>query len=397
MTQEFEARVLGPTQQIAVQRLQAVDEQDARRQLQAQGLQALSLRTLGGRALHRTPGRQARATLLLVEELQALLEAGLGIPEALDLLAPRAPDQATRGLLRALRQALAEGQLLSRALQMQGFAPLLVGMVRAAEGHGEVPQALARYVAHERRLDQVRQQLVTALTYPALLLLAGGGVSLFLLTYVVPRFAAVYDAGGRSLPWASALLLNWGQFAAAHAGWLLGGLLGLVLLLGGLVRRRWQAQGWLALLRLMPGLGARLALLELARVYLTLGLLLQGGLPLRQALALLEETAGDPGRAMALQAVQQAVLQGQPLSAALQAHQLATPVALRLVLVGERTGQLGELLSRAARFHEGEVARWMDRLVKLLEPALMLGMGLVIGGIVVLLYLPVFELAGNLQ
>lgn len=333
----------------------------------------------------------------MVEELQALLEAGLGIPEALDLLAPRAPDQATRGLLRALRQALAEGQLLSRALQMQGFAPLLVGMVRAAEGHGEVPQALARYVAHERRLDQVRQQLVTALTYPALLLLAGGGVSLFLLTYVVPRFAAVYDAGGRSLPWASALLLNWGQFAAAHAGWLLGGLLGLVLLLGGLVRRRWQAQGWLALLRLMPGLGARLALLELARVYLTLGLLLQGGLPLRQALALLEETAGDPGRAMALQAVQQAVLQGQPLSAALQAHQLATPVALRLVLVGERTGQLGELLSRAARFHEGEVARWMDRLVKLLEPALMLGMGLVIGGIVVLLYLPVFELAGNLQ
>lgn len=391
---QFEARALdAQRQQIRQLRLQALDAQDAKAQLRSQGLEPLVLQAVGEgqwRARSRPP------VLLFVEDLQALLEAGLNVAEALDLLAEREPSADAQARLQRLRQALAEGQLLSAAFRAQAFPLLLVGVVRAAESTGDVPQALARYAAYERRLEGVRQQVLSAITYPAILLAAGLGVSLFLLAYVVPRFAAVYGSTGRPMPWASQLLLGWGQWAGAHGAELVLGLLALTVLGFAWLRRLVRQGGWLRLLVLLPGVRARLQVLAQSRLYLTLGMLLEGGLPVAQALQLMEE-AGDGEMRPRLAAVHAAVLLGQPLSQALRQADLGSTVGLRLVGVGERTGQLGALLTRAARFHEGEVARWMERFAKVLEPALMLGMGLVIGGIVVLLYLPVFELAGSLQ
>jgi general secretion pathway protein F len=162
------------------------------------------------------------------------------------------------------------------------------------------------------------------------------------------------------------------------------------------VRRRLRAGGVTALLQRLPGVSGQATAMELSRLYLTLGMLLDGGIPLRTAIDMSSGTL-TPGTRERLAAARSAIDGGEAASAAFERHRLVTPVALRLLRVGERTGRLGDMLTRAALFHETESARWIDRFTKAFEPALMAAIGLLIGGIIVLLYLPIFDLAGSLQ
>lgn len=147
---------------------------------------------------------------------------------------------------------------------------------------------------------------------------------------------------------------------------------------------------------MLPGARPRLEILELSRLYLTLGMLLEGGIAVQQALKL-SGAVVDAQRQPALDAVRGAVESGDSLSVALERYGLSTPVALRLLRVGEQSGQLGHMLTRTAAFYEGETTRWIERFTKAFEPVLMAAIGLVIGLIVILLYMPVFDLAGSLQ
>jgi general secretion pathway protein F len=228
------------------------------------------------------------------------------------------------------------------------------------------------------------------------LLVVGAAVSLFLLGYVVPKFAAVYQGSGRPLPWASQLLMGWGKFAGQYAGWLFAAFFSGIGLAAWWVRRQVSAGGWWRSLRLLPGAAPKIEILELSRLYLTLGMLLEGGIPVQQALKLCSAVI-DNAKARQLEAVRGAIEAGQPLSESLERHGLSTPVALRLLRVGEQSGQLGLMLSRTAAFYDEETTRWIERFTKAFEPLLMAAIGLVIGLIVILLYMPVFDLAGSLQ
>ncbi|MFD0668904.1 type II secretion system F family protein [Ramlibacter sp. MAHUQ-53] len=390
---QFVVRALDASQQVGELRLEALDAADACAQARARGLTPLSVRA------RRLSGRGPRfALLLFAQELLALLEAGLAVVEAIDALVEKEPAGHRRAILERLGGHLREGWGLSQALRRQGavFPSLFCGLVASAEGTSDLPQALARYVAYESRLTTLRDKVVSAAVYPAILLAVGACVGLFLLAYVVPRFAAVYAGAGRELPWASQLLMDWGRFAGRHA-LALGGGLALALAAAALALLRLRRHGgWWRLLAALPGARGRLATLELARLCLTLGLLVEGGIPVVSALQLGADAVG-PATRERLRAVQGEVLAGQPLSQALAHQGLGSPVALRLLRVGERSGRLGDMLSRAAAFHDGEATRWIERFARAFEPALMAAIGLVIGLIVVLLYMPVFELAGSLQ
>jgi general secretion pathway protein F len=153
--------------------------------------------------------------------------------------------------------------------------------------------------------------------------------------------------------------------------------------------------GWWNALRVIPGARGRLEILVLSRLYLTLGMLLEGGITVQQGLVLSAPVLNTRRRA-ALAQVRTEIESGHPLSDALEQHGLSTPVAARLLRVGEQSGQLGEMLSRTAAFYDGETARWIERFTKAFEPALMGAIGIVIGLIVILLYMPIFDLAGSL-
>jgi general secretion pathway protein F len=146
----------------------------------------------------------------------------------------------------------------------------------------------------------------------------------------------------------------------------------------------------------VPGLGERMKLYQLARFYRTIGMLLRGGMPLVSALDMGAELLHPALRGRLVDA-RRTISEGKPVSASLDAHGLTTPVALRMLAVGEQSGNMGDMMDRIAAFHDEEIARWVDWFTRLFEPILMAVIGLVIGGIVILMYMPIFELAGSLQ
>lgn len=393
----FHTRALDPdTQAVLSTTVEALDEQDARAQLQARQLLPLSLQPARGWAWR--GGGERFSVLLFALELHALVQAGLSLIESLEAFAEKERAPQARAVLQRLIAALREGQRFSGALRAQSevFPPLFVGIVEAAESTGELPSALERYAAYALRIQALRQRVLSAAIYPGILLGVGGLVAVFLLGYVVPRFAAVYRSGNRALPWGSQLLLDWGDFAGRHGALLL---LTLALCAAALVwwARSLARQGdWAGLAARLPGVARWLELLTLSRLFLTLGLLLRGGLPVQPALALVRSVL-PPKRAAAVDAVSQRVAEGWPLSAALEEARLSTPISLRFVRAGERSGQVADMLHRAALYHDAETARWVDRFSRVFEPLLMALIGGVIGVIVLLLYMPIFDLAGSLQ
>ncbi len=396
---QFEARALDGQQQLETLTVEALDAADARAQVLGRHLTLLSLKEASAwNRLSRTGGRARRFDLLLfAQELHALVAAGLSVIESLEALVEREAQAQSRLILERLITRLREGQRLSGALAQQEevFPALFVGVVQAAEGTSDLPRALERFIAYETRSQALSHKVTSAAIYPSILLGVGGAVALFLLGYVVPRFAGVYKGSNRPLPWASQMLLAWGEFAAQYALGLAAAFVTVVLLVIWSARRAMRSGSWLRLLGWLPGARPRLRVLELSRLYLTLGMLLEGGITITRAMQL-GEAVVSPRRASHLQAARQTVANGGRLSVALEQHRLSTPVAMRLLRVGEQSGQLGAMLSRTAAFYDNETSRWIERFTKAFEPVLMAAIGIVIGLIVILLYMPIFDLAGSL-
>ena len=397
---QFDVRTLSPDHLVARLMIEARDERDARLQVEARGLHATSVRpaapALGGALQHRRSS--ARLSLMLFsQELLALLEAGLSINEALEALLEKEAVAGTRSVLSRLLAGLAEGKRFSSVLaeQPELFSPLYVGIMRAAEGTSDLPRALARFIDYQQRNERVRAKIVSAAIYPMILLGVGAAVSGFLIGYVVPRFAEVYQGTGRNLPWLSQKLLDWGQYAAAHATVLWPTVLVAVIVLVAWLRRLVATGGAARLVRRLPGLGERVRVIELSRLYLTLGMLIEGGIPIIAAIDTVLTMPGAGLRAGLLIA-RSTVEAGLPLSSAFEAGSLTTPISLRMLRVGERTGAMGRMLTQSAAFYDGEINRWIDRFTRTFEPLLMAAIGLLVGAIVILLYMPIFDLAGSM-
>lgn len=377
--------------------LDARDDRDAGELARAQGYAVLAVRRAGGLTL---PGLGAARfpLVLFTQELLALLQSGISLVEALETLAEKEAGGSTGAVLAGVLDRLREGQAFSAALQAmpQSFPDLYVSTVRASERSGNLPEALGRYVTYQTQLDGVKKHLVSASIYPAILIVVGGLVTLFLLGYVVPRFSHIYADIGGDLPWLSRMLMVWGGFVEQHGVALLAALCGvgivLVLWLRTQAARRWLARQITAL----PAVGERLRVYQLTRFYRTVGMLLSGGTPIAQALTMVSGLL-QPELRQRLDGALRAIREGQSISVAMHAHGLTTPVALRMLRVGERTGRMGEMMERIAAFHEEELARWVERFTRIFEPLLMAVIGLVIGGIVVMMYFPIFELAGSLK
>jgi general secretion pathway protein F len=394
----FQVRGLGNDGAILTLEIDARDERDAGEQAASRGLAVLSVRRRAGLGAW-LGARRARFPLLLFsQELLALLQSGISLVEAIETLTEKEQRPETRKLLEQLIARLRQGQALSGAMQQSpgAFPPLYVAAVRAAERTGDIDEALSRFIAYQTQVDSVRKKLVSSAIYPALLVGVGLLVTLFLLGYVVPRFSQVYEDMGDRLPWMSRLLLHWGRLVESHALET-----GIAAVAAAALAAHWLTrpetlQRIVSWLWRVPALGDRMRIYQLSRFYRTLGMLLRGGIAIVPALDMVSGLLQASLRAR-LDRASQLVREGRPLSQAMETAGLVTPVALRMLRVGERSGRMGEMMERVAAFHDEEMARWVDWFTRLFEPLLMAAIGLVIGLIVVLLYLPIFELAGGIQ
>jgi general secretion pathway protein F len=333
---------------------------------------------------------------LFVEQLRDLLVAGLSVIEALDALRRGADSESSRSI-EHLVQSLRAGRTLSGALAEQAvYPPLLVALVRSSELTSDLAQALTLFLEHERRVAEVRHRVASASIYPLLLTGIGTLVLLFLFFYVMPRFARVFEGMAGELPWSAQAMLAWSQFLGRHTGALM---LMLALVIASIValvsQPSMRIAAGRALLSLAP-VRRRMTTYFLARWYRCTGMLVSGGIPLPQALCLSNSLLPVFLRAPAAQ-VERNVQSGLSPSAAHTRAGMATPIAEQLLLAGERTGELGTVLTRIADFHDAEVSRALERTMRALEPVVMVLIGLGVGVVVVLMYMPIFELASAIQ
>lgn len=377
--------------------LDAPDEQTALRHAVERGYSVLSARraaawTLGG-------SRGGGFPLLLVsQELLALLRAGLNLVEAFETLAEKEQTGATKAALDRILAELYAGKPLSLALETlpEAFPALYVATIRASERTGDILRALERYVAYATQIEQVKKKIVNAMIYPVLLIGVGGLVTLFLLGYVVPKFSRIFAERGAELPLLTQLLVDWGNLLNEY-GWQAGviALAALVLLVAGAMRPEARAfcvrQLWK-----VPGAGEKMRLYQLARMYRTLGMLLQGGMPIVASLGLVRGLL-DPSLRGQLASATRQISEGGTVSQAMLDYGLSTPVAVRMLRVGEQTGDMGGMMERIAAFYDDELARAAEVFTRTFEPALMVLIGVVIGAIVLLMYLPIFELASSID
>lgn len=380
--------------------LDAEDERAAESAAKGRGLTVIAVvrRDVGARDPRGIRSTGNFSLLLFSQHLVSLLEAGLTAVEALEALADDeekgAIAERAGGLLAAVRRGLS----LSSAMALDGgaFPEHYIAIVKGSEHSGAVAEALRRWSEHQARLDAAQRQARQALVYPAILMVAGGAVCLFLLGYVVPRFASIYDGRLDDLPWMSRGLIALGQFIATERQWLLPA--ALTMLLGSIwlahrVGLRYRLAHWAWRL---PLIGRAMRIHQLARLYRSLGMLLRSGMPLTDAMALspgLVSAALRPNVIAALAQLQS----GASLRDSFDMAGLTTTVGVRMLQVAERTGEAAAMMDRMADYHDDETSRALGAFTRIFEPAVMALIGLLVGGIVILMYIPIFELAGRLQ
>jgi general secretion pathway protein F len=377
---------------------EAVDERDAKAQAGAQGYSVLGIKAQQSWSVGARLSRSKFPLMLFSQELLSLMNAGLTVVEGFGTLAENEVRPESKKILLQIVTYMHEGRSLSYALQSFPaiFPPLYVSTVRASEKSGDLSEALTRYITYQTQVDLVRKKVVSASIYPAILIGAGGLVTMFLMAFVVPRFSRIYEDMGADLPLLSRLLLKWGKLLQANGPlfvvMLVLGVAGFAYLVSRPATRTWMMQR----LWQIPAAGERMRVYALARFYRTLGMLLRGGTPIGASLNMVSDLL-QPQLRPHLQGALKDITEGRSVSYAMETHGLTTPVSLRMLQVGERTGEMGDMMERIGAFYDEEMARWVEWFTRLFEPLLMAIIGVVIGFIVVLMYLPIFDLAGSLK
>lgn len=383
---------------VGITMLEAADAADAERQAMAHGYAVLSVAQAPLISRLQASSTARFPLLLFSQELLSLLNSGISIVEAIETLTEKEHRPAVRATLQRIVVGLREGKPFSATLEdaPQAFPALYAATIRASERTSGLGEALARYIAYASQLETLRGRLVSAAIYPALLVAVGGLVILFLMGYVVPRFSHIYEDMGGNLPLLSRLLLQWGLAVENYWPLLLGlaAALAMVAMQGSV--RRMVTQRLMRLMWRIPAMGERMRVFQLTRMYRTLGMLLLGGIAIVPALDMVTGLLSTALQTRLTQ-VTKSIREGNAISQAFEAGGLTTAVALRMLRVGERAGNMGEMMERIAAFHDEEMARWAEWATRLFGPLLMLLMGLLIGVIVVLMYLPIFQLTESIR
>lgn len=377
-------------------------EQEIRDRMVQQGFLVYSVRP---RAALRLAPKADRARKLDIEkflifnqQFVTLFRAGLPILKCLDLLGDRLTDARLGPVIREIRDDVRKGSLLSEAFQRQRlFPPIYVTSIMAGERSGALGEVLERYLAYQRLALAVRKKILLSLIYPSVLVLLVIGLVVFLVTFVVPRFAELYSTTNATLPAPTRILISVGL--AAEQFIVAGAVVLVLAILGGRYYLRTDAGRALAdrVKVRTPVLGEIWLKYQVAQLGRLLATLLSGGIPLVQGMETASQSVDSPLLRGALAEAQKRVKEGQSLSGALASTGLFPGLAIDMIEVGESTGALPHMLNSVAEFYEDDVNTRMQAALSLIEPAIMIFMGLFVAFVLVSLYLPIFSLADAMK
>jgi general secretion pathway protein F len=349
----------------------------------------LAVPALGRRRISRVE------VLTLFQQLATLIEAGLPLDRALVIMEDLAPNPRLRAIIADLLKSIRGGSSLAEAMakhQPRPFSRLAVNMVRAGEKGGVLEATLKRLAELLEETQEFKETLISALIYPILLTVAGTGAVVFLLTFVIPRFVDIFQDLGQSLPLVTQILLAMSTGFQRY-WWLIGlAVLAAVLAVRMALSTDQGRARWDRLLLQLPLVGEVVLKSETARFARVLGTLLKSGVPVLTALGVVRELTTNQVVGRAIERVSEGVRRGAGIAVPLREAQTFPSMAVHMVRVGEETGRLEDMLVKVATDFESEVRRLVKRLMGLLEPAIILIMGLIVGFIVVALLMAIFSL-----
>ena len=400
---EFRCRLASPNGEIVEGVYVADTEARLRHELEEKGLFVLSLQpkhAIAGLSLQwpQRKGINTREFLVFNQELATLLKAGMPLVQSLDLLKRRVASPAFRRVLDDVHEKVRSGTALSDAFDAHHglFPRVYTASLLAGERSGNLDAMLRRYVEYTKIIATVKRKTVSALVYPAILISLALILVTIIVLKVVPAFADFYGTFGAQLPLSTRMIVATSEFIRSQFLLVGGVLVAGVIAVATWVRQPGQQARFDHLLLGLPMFGnvaKKFATSQMAR---TLATLLGGGLPLVNALDIAAKSVGNQYMAGQLGIVSARVREGESFAAALEARRVFPDVAVKMAEVGESTGALQDMLNTVADFYDEEIATTMDRFVTLIEPVLLVVMGLVIAGLLLALYMPLFQLSSVL-
>jgi type IV pilus assembly protein PilC len=383
----------------------ATTEQELRERYTKQGFLIYSIKPKSALAIVAGAGIGGRKKKINLEkflifnsQFVTLIRAGLPILKSLDLLADRLVDAKLGPYIKAVRDEVRKGTLLSEAFRLQNVFPkTFVTSVMAGEKSGSLAETLDRYIAYQKLSLSVRKKVLVSLLYPCVLIVLVILLMVFLVTYVVPSFAELYTSMSAKLPAVTIMLITIGTTARAYVLVVAAALAALGTFLFFWARTETGEEKIDAVRMRLPILGNIWIKYQVAQFSRVLATLLQGGIPLVQGLETAADSLGTALLRKSLERVGRLVREGQPLSGSLANTGVFPPLAIDMIEVGESTGALPQMLTSVGEFYEDDVNTRMTAALSLIEPAIMIFMGGFVAFVLIALYLPIFSLADTIH
>jgi len=372
--------------------MEGIDEQSIVRQLQGKGLIPISVEMGGSRfsiaqLLNTQVGRSGLSdTRLLVftQQLSALMQAGIALDRALEIMQHVCDDEQLRALVQPIQEGVRRGQSLSRVLAdiPDSFSHFYVSMVQAAEVSGDLGNGLEQLAAYLERSKELREQVLSALIYPIILVIVSALSLLIILTYVVPQFQSLFADMVQALPLSTAIVIATAEGIRYYFHWAALVFVALVFYCRHLLSKPDVRMWWHRKRLSVPLLGGVSQRIETARFSRSLGTLVRGGVPLLSALSIARDTVGNICMSQAVDEATASLKEGKQLAGPLMATGLFPSLALQMIQVGEETGQLENMLLKVADVYDREVSTAIQRALAILTPVLIVGLGILIAGII---------------
>ncbi len=351
--------------------------------------------------IHIHIGRGVKSTEIsrMARQFATMIEAGLPLVESLNVLSEQTGNLSLKKALNNVKERVQSGSTLAEALSKHPkiFDELFINMVEAGEVGGALDTILLRLATYREKVDALRRKIKGAMYYPAVISVVATGATLFLVTFIVPVFAKLFQGFGAELPLPTKMVLGLSAFLRSNF------IIGIVALIGLGIGFRWlnkTPSGKLAIDRFklkIPIIGNLLRKSIIARFSRTLGTLLQSGVPILDSLEITAKTAGNKVIYNAIRRAVTAIAQGDTIAQPLKDTGVFPPMVVQMISVGEKTGGLDEMLGKVADFYEDEVDAAVGALTSIIEPVVIVVMGIVIGFILISMYLPMFDLIGAIH
>jgi len=398
---EYVCRVGTPSGEVLERTFNAPDERALRADLEQQGYYLLAIRHGLGLTSLGLGSRKIRPALLLLfsQELAALLKAGLPLFQSLDIMLERQRDPVFRQSLGRVREKVKSGVALSDAFRQEGdlYPAIFPASLVAGERSGSLDGVLRRFADHLRLNQALKKKAVSASVYPIVLLSMMAILVVVLLVYVIPQFRGFYEGLGAELPTPTLMLLAFATLVRANFVWILL-VLGAASVFASLWLRRPGSGATLdGLLLRVPYFGGLMRMYATSQLMRTLATLLAGGLPLLNAIEVAAASVGNRAMSQAIRKASGRIREGASLTSALESTGMLEALPLEMVKVGEQTGALGDMLVAIAEFYDEELDTQMATVLSLVEPVLLVLMAVIVAGMLLAFYLPMFQAISAVQ